>query len=184
VVVQRWIAKWPEKKAVALADRVFLDRLSEQDNADLDRLRGQRARGLNVLALVSLAALPALLGAAAWEGDDKGIQRGLASAAIFFAASFALGSLGVFASWIEPLLKKKAWHKRFILGPEDAADYEEQARESFELDAVAENAHHAIPSTLVWRAADGLIWVFLVAGWLLFVVALVVGSASVLTSVK
>jgi hypothetical protein len=172
----------PERRRVAIADAVFLDVESKVVAGERAEIRKKRQDGFRALAVISLAAFPAILGASAWDSNDPTIARALAHAAIYFTISFAVASAGMVAGWFEPSLRRVAPRKRFIIGPDDAGDYEDQSSEHHELEWVQENAHTAIPRAFAWRALNFLLWTGLIASGALISTGLLVGGLGILNA--
>jgi hypothetical protein len=178
-MISNLLAQLPLKRRVALADAIFLDVEPKTVAQERSEIRKKRQDGLRALAAISLAAFPAILGASVWDGNDSGVARALASAAVYFAISFAVASAGMVLGWFEPMLRRKAPTKRFVIGPDDAGDYEDQSAEHHQLEWVEENAHTGIVQALAWRATALLLWVALIGSGFLFATALLVGGVGI-----
>lgn len=179
-MIAKWIFNLPRRQRIAIADAVFLDADSEVLRVEREVLRGKRQIGLNAIVIASLSALPAILSASIWETDSQVGARSLATAAIFFTGSFIGSSLGTFLAWFEPGLRRKAPQKRFIIGPDDQGDYEDQSAEHSQEEWVDENAHLGIPKAVAWRLTECAIWVALIVSATLFATGLLVGGIGVL----
>jgi len=181
-MIKQWLFSLPTKKRVAIADAIFLTEDSAAQAAERDELRAKRQMGLHALAVASLAAIPAILSASLWESDDQAGARALAYAAVFFAIGFIAAAIGTFLTWFEPKLRRRAPTKRFVIGPDDQGDHDDQTSEYWQLDWVEENAHTAVPTAFVWRAVEFAIWVSVLASALLFATGLLVGGLGVLSA--
>lgn len=171
----------PRRRRIALADAVFLRIDSADQKAERDDLRSKRQLGLNAMAVASLGAIPAILSASIWQTASQTGARSLAIAAVFFATGFIAAAVGIFSSWFEPALRRKAPEKRFIIGPEDSGDYDEQRDQFWQEEWVDEHAHLAVPNALAWRLVEFTVWVAIVASAIFFATGLLVGGIGVLT---